>query len=110
MKAKHYQAKVPFGTAKMVEIVHARYLAWEDAFEIEFEDGLSFLEPHATIRVAAEISPGAVPIQVSIEPETQLGIEVRYDTGELAEISWGFIRELPPKRRRAGKKTALATL
>src|SRR5438876_2188143 len=49
--------KVPFGTAKMVRVTGAKYLAWEDAFEVDFEDGLTFLEPHATIRKANKISP-----------------------------------------------------
>ena len=42
--------KVPFGTAIMVRLTGAKYLAWEDAFDVEFDDGLSFLEPHKTIR------------------------------------------------------------
>jgi hypothetical protein len=44
--------KVPFGTAKMVRVAGAKYLAWEDAFEVDFEDGPTFLEPHDTIRKA----------------------------------------------------------
>ena len=48
--------KKPFGTAKMVRIKSVRYLAWEDAFDVEFDDGLSFLEPHQTIRKANKIS------------------------------------------------------
>ena len=50
------QIKAPFGTAKMVRVTGAKYLAWEDAFEVDFEDGLSFLEPHNTIRKANRIS------------------------------------------------------
>ena len=48
--------KKPFGTAKMVDLTAVRYLAWEDAFEVDFEDGLTFLEPHSTIRKANKIS------------------------------------------------------
>jgi len=77
-------------------IAHVRYLAWEDAFDVEFDDGLSFLEPHDAVRQACHISARAVPVTVVPEPETRLGFEVRYDTGELAEISWAFVRELPP--------------
>ncbi len=33
-------------------VKYARYLDWEDAFDVEFDDGLSFLEPHKTIRKA----------------------------------------------------------
>ncbi len=89
------QLKKPFGTARMVEITHASYLSWEDAFSVEFEDSLSFLEPHRTIRQAAEISDRAIPIEVAVD-DSRIGFRIRYDTGELAEISWAFIRELPP--------------
>ena len=99
MKASQ-QLKKPFGTARMVDILHARYLAWDDAFDVEFEDGLSFLEPHATIRKANHISAKAVPVEVILDAETRGGFEVRYDTGEVAEVSWAFIRELPPKAAR----------
>ena len=94
------QTKKPFGTATMVDITHVRYLSWEDAFDVEFEDGLSFLEPHATVRKANRISACAVPVEVMLDTETRGGFEVRYDTGEVAEVSWAFIRELPPKSAR----------
>jgi hypothetical protein len=29
--------KVPFGSARMVRVTGAKYLAWEDAFEVDFE-------------------------------------------------------------------------
>jgi hypothetical protein len=90
--------KKPFGTAKMVDITHVRYLEWEDAFDVEFEDGLSFLEPHATIKKANKISAKAIPTSVVLDAETKTGFEVRYDTGEVAGVSWSFIRELPPKK------------
>lgn len=97
MKTSH-QLKKPFGTARMVDISHVRYLSWEDAFDVEFADGLSFLEPHVTIRKANDISAKAKPVEVTLDAETRGGFEVRYDTGEVAEVSWAFIRELPPKR------------
>jgi hypothetical protein len=90
--------KRPFGTAKMVDIRSVRYLAWEDAFDVEFEDGLSFLEPHHTIRKANRISAKAKPVAVILDEDTRMGFEVHYDTGEVAEVSWAFIRELPPGR------------
>jgi len=92
------QFKKPFGTARMVGITHVRYQSWEDAFDVEFADGLSFLEPHATIRKANRISAKAKPVEVLLDEDTHGGFEVRYDTGEVAEVSWAFIRELPPKR------------
>ena len=90
--------KKPFGTAKMVDIIHVRYLDREDAFDVEFEDGLSFLEPHATIKKANKISAKAVPVSVLLDEDTRTGFAVHYDTGQVAEVSWAFIRELPPKK------------
>ena len=90
--------KVPFGTAKMLRVTGAKYLAWEDAFEVDFEDGLSFLEQHGTIRKANRISPKAQPVRVELDEKPCLGFFVHYDTGAVAEVSWSFIRELPPKK------------
>ena len=88
--------KKPFGTAKMVRIKSVRYLVWEDAFDVEFDDGLSFLEPHKTIRKANRIAPAAQPVEVVLDEECRIGFDVRYDNGQKAEVSWAFIRELPP--------------
>ncbi len=88
--------KKPFGTARMVDLTAVHYLAWEDAFEVDFEDGLTFLEPHATIRKANRIAPGATVERVELEDECHAGFYVHYDTGQVAEVSWAFIRELPP--------------
>ena len=98
----HSRLKKPFGTALMVDITHVRYLEWEDAFDVEFEDGLSFLEPHASIRKANRISAAAIPVSVVLDEETRTGFFVRYDNGQTAEVSWSFVRELPP--RQTGKK------
>ena len=88
--------KKPFGTSKMVAITAVRYLAWEDAFEVDFEDGLTFLEPHRTIRKANRISRKAQVERVTVDEEFHEGFFVSYDTGEKAEAAWDFIRELPP--------------
>ncbi len=53
--------KGPFEKAKFSPVKHARYLDWEDAFDVEFDDGLSFLEPHNTVKKANKISATAVP-------------------------------------------------
>src|SRR5882724_9315939 len=87
--------KVPFGTAKMLRVTGAKYLAWEDAFEVDFEDGLSFLEPHSTIRKANKILPKAQPVRVELDEKPCIGFFVHYDNGQTAEVSWSFIRELP---------------
>ena len=92
------QLKKPFGTAKMVDLTGVHYLAWEDAFEVDFEDGLAFLEPHATIRKANRIAAGATVVRVELEDECHAGFFVHYDNGQVAEVSWAFIRELPPKK------------
>jgi len=90
--------KFPFGTAKMVRVTGAKYLAWEDAFEVDFEDGLTFLEPHATIRKANKISPNARIVRVEPDEEPCIGFFVHYDNGQTAEVSWSFIRELAPEK------------
>jgi hypothetical protein len=90
-------AKVPFGTAKFWRIKNVRYLSWEDAFDVEYDDGLCILEPHATIRKASKISPSAKFDHLEIEDWTRGGFFVHYDNGQTAEVSWSFVRELPPK-------------
>ena len=90
-------AKEPFGKAKYSPVKHARYLDWEDAFDVEFDDGLSFLEAHSSIKKANKISSNAVPIRVSVPRKFRTHFKVEYDTGEVAEVSWSFVRELPPK-------------
>ena len=92
------QLKKPFGKGTFSRVRNARYLGWEDAFDVEFEDGLCFLEPHATIRKANKISAKAVPVSVEVDDDLGSHFTVTYDTGEVAEVSWSFIRELPPKK------------
>jgi hypothetical protein len=89
--------KKPFGKAKYSPVKHARYLDWEDAFDVEFDDGLSFLETHSTIKKANKISPDAVAIRVSVPKKFRTHFKVQYDNGQTAEVSWSFVRELPPK-------------
>src|ERR1051325_10790006 len=90
--------KAPFGKAKFSRVKNVSYLQWEDAFAVEFDDGLSFLEPHATIRKANRISAKAMPVRVELDEEVRHGFFVHYDNGQQAEVSWAFIRELPPKK------------
>lgn len=89
--------KKPFGTAAYSPVKHARYLDWEDAFDVEFDDGLSFLEPHKTVRRANKIAPEAVPVRVSVPKRFRTHFKIEYDNRQTAEVSWSFIRELPPK-------------
>jgi hypothetical protein len=93
------QLKKPFGKARFSRVRNARYLGWEDAFDVEFEDGLCFLEPHASIRSANRIAAKAVPVSVEVDNDLGSHFKVTYDTGEVAEVSWAFIRELPPQKR-----------
>jgi hypothetical protein len=81
----------------MVRVTGAKYLAWEDAFEVGFEDGLTFHEPHGTIRKANKIASDAKPVRVELDEEPCLGFFVHYDNDQTAEVSWSFVRELPPK-------------
>jgi hypothetical protein len=92
--------KAPFGTGRFSRIRDVRYRQWDDAFEVAFDDGLSFLEPHRTIRRANHISRAAVVQEIEMDQELRSGFFVKYDTGEVAEVSWAFVRELPPKNVR----------
>ena len=96
------ELKKTYGTAAFSRVRHARYLGWEDAFDVEFQDGLCFLEPHSAIRKANHISLRAVPVSVEVDDDLGSHFKVTYDTGEVAEVSWSFVRELPP--RKSGKK------
>ena len=90
--------KAPFGKGKFSRLKNVAYRQWEDAFEVEFDDGLSFLEPHKTIRKANKIAPKAVVASVELDEELRHGFFVHYDNGQTAEVSWAFIRELPPSK------------
>jgi len=91
--------KAPFGKARFSRVRNVSYKQWEDAFDVEFDDGLSFLEPHKSIRKANKISATAVVEKVQLDEEMRHGFFVRYDNGQVAEVSWSFIRELPPERK-----------
>ena len=88
--------KAPFGKGKFSPIRNVRYLQWEDAFEVDFDDGLSFLEPHSSIRSANKIPKTAKVKSVVVEGETRSGFFIQYDGRQTAEVSWSFIRERPP--------------
>lgn len=92
------QLKKPYGKGTFSRVRNARYLGWEDAFDVEFEDGLCFLEPHATIRKANKISAKATPVNVEVDDDLGSHFKITYDNGQIAEVSWSFIRELPPKK------------
>ncbi|HEY8833950.1 MAG TPA: hypothetical protein VIM09_00080 [Chthoniobacterales bacterium] len=89
--------KAPFGKAKFSRLRNVRYLQWEDAFEVDFDDRLSFLEPHKSIRKANKIAANATVLRVEMDEEFRHGFFVHYDNGQTAEVSWAFIRELAPK-------------
>ena len=98
MKSTGKHGKVPFAKGKFSKVKNVRYLAWEDAFDVEFEDGLCILEPHATIRRANKISSSAKFDHLEIDDWVRGGFYIHYDNGQVAEVSWSFIRELPPKK------------
>ena len=97
MKPTAKNTKAPFGKGKFAKIKNVRYLSWEDAFDVEFEDGLCILEPHATIRRANKITAKARFDRLEIDDWCQAGFDIHYDNGQRAEVSWAFIRERPPK-------------
>jgi hypothetical protein len=88
--------KKPLGKSSFSPIRHARYLGWEDAFEVEFEDGLCLLEPHEAIRQANRIAASDRPTAVTVDPELHSHFTVSYESGAQAEVSWSFVRENVP--------------
>ena len=90
--------KAPFGKGKFSRIRSVGYHQWEDAFDVDFDDGLAFLEPHKTIRKASKIAARATVQSVELDQELRSGFYVHYVNGQTAEVSWAFIRELPPKQ------------
>ena len=63
-----------------------------------FMDGICILEKHSNIRRANKISPKAQFDHLEIEDWCQSGFFVHYNNSQVAEVSWAFIRELPPKK------------
>jgi len=100
--------KKPFGKASWSLVKHGRYLDWEDAFDVEFDDGLSFLEPHKTIKKANKISSDAIPVRVSVPRKFRTHFKITYDNGQTAEVSWSFVRELPPTNSKSDAACRLA--
>ena len=88
--------KKSFGKSSLSPIRHARYLGWEDAFEVEFEDGLCFLEPHEAIRKANRIASSDRPVTVAVDSELHSHFTITYESGAQAEVSWSFVRENAP--------------
>jgi hypothetical protein len=91
--------KAPFGKARFSRVRNVSYKQWEDAFDVEFDDGLSFLEPHKAIRKANKIVSTATVQRVELDEELRHGFFVHYNNGQVAEVSWSFVRELPPTKR-----------
>ena len=89
--------KVAFGTARFTPIESVSYLSNERAFEVRFADGVTIIEPEAAIRAANEINPKALFEKLWVDEELRQGFFVQYHTGEIAEVSWAFVREFPPE-------------
>ena len=53
---------------------------------------------HGKVPFINKISPSAKFDHLEIEDWVQAGFYVHYDNGQTAEVSWSFIRELPPKK------------
>jgi hypothetical protein len=91
-------AKKPFGRASFSPMRQARYLARQDAFEIEFADGLCFLESHGAIRRANRIATNDKLVSVAVDPELRSHFIATYASESQARVSWSFIRENAPQQ------------
>jgi len=74
----------------------ARYLARHDAFEVEFADGLCFLESHEAIRQANQIGMNDKLVTVGVDPELRSHFIATYASQAQVRVSWSFIRENAP--------------
>lgn len=90
--------KKPFGKATFSKIVHVKYLGWEDAFEVEFADGLCFLEDHHKIKKANRLAGKEIPLGVHADKLTGSHFIIEYESGKKVEVSWEAIRETPKNK------------
>ena len=82
------------GTARFERMRDVKYLSWENAFEVEFESGLSYLVPNGELRRANRLPRrNATVAAVWVDPELRSGFHVRYEDGSVAEASWEFVKE-----------------
>jgi len=91
--------KESFGRASFSPIRRARYLVRQDAFEVEFADGLCFLESHEAIRQANQIGMNDKLVSVAVDPELRSHFIATYASQTQARVSWSFIRENAPHER-----------
>jgi hypothetical protein len=91
-------AKKPFGWASFSPMRQARYLARQDAFEVEFADGLRFLERHGAIRRANRIAMNDKLVSVAVDLELRSHFIATYASESQARVSWSFIREHAPQQ------------
>ena len=87
----------PLGTATFERIRAVRFLSWEDAFEVEFDSGVSYLVSNRELRKKNHLNTRVTPAVTAawIDPELRSGFFVRYENGEIAEASWEFVKEHP---------------
>lgn len=76
----------------------ARYLTRQDAFEVEFADGLCFLESHGAIRRANRIATNDKLVSVAVDLELRSHFIATYASESQARVSWSFVREHAPQQ------------
>lgn len=89
--------KEPFGRASFSPMRRARYLERMDAFEVEFADGLCFLESHEAIRRANRIGMNDKLVSVAVDPDLRSHFVATYASQARARVSWAFVRETAPQ-------------
>lgn len=90
--------QLPFGFASFEPMRAVRFVADEDAFEIEFDSGETFLLSRASLITANGLKPAdhCEPDSIWIDGETRSGFFVRFSDGVEAEASWEFVKERRP--------------
>lgn len=90
--------KQPVGRASFSPIRQARYLVGQDAFEVQFADGMCFLESNGAIRRANRIDTNDKLVSVAVDPELRSHFIATYASEAQARVSWSFIREHAPQQ------------
>jgi hypothetical protein len=90
--------KEPFGRASFSPMRRACYLARQDAFEVEFADGLCCLESHKAIRHANHIGMNDKLVSVAVDSELRSHFVATYASQAQAKVSWSFSRENAPQQ------------
>lgn len=80
------------------ELIEKEVAALPQPLQREVYDFATFLRKKVEEETFNGAAYNASPVLVKLERPMRSGFLVQYDNGQTAEVSWAFIRELPPKK------------